>query len=181
MMGVIGSGKATLFIPEVTEDHLENYRCVIRDCCKGTNIEIDIEIRVPDETCEDVYGIGHVVFAPVYEYVNWTTAVQTCKDKGMVLAFPKSAEENAVLLADIQKSFGSHPNAKKFAHENWILKKAKVRFKRLDLRFLEIGVYCMLYLLKEILNFQESQVKSFETHFKKSLKIHRHGATNLKN
>eukprot|EP00116_Pleurobrachia_bachei_P002386 sb/3462648/ len=42
---------------------------------------------------------------------------------------------------------------------------SKVRFKRLDLRFLEIGVYCMLYLLKEILNFQESQVKSFETHF----------------
>eukprot|EP00116_Pleurobrachia_bachei_P017560 sb/3477822/ len=25
--------------------------------------------------------------------------------------------------------------------------------------------YCVLYLLREILNFQESQVKSFETHF----------------
>eukprot|EP00116_Pleurobrachia_bachei_P018962 sb/3479224/ len=31
----------------------------------------------------------------------------------------------------------------------------KVHFKRLDLRFLEIGIR----------NFQESQVKSFETHF----------------
>eukprot|EP00116_Pleurobrachia_bachei_P013017 sb/3473279/ len=62
-----------------------------------------------------------------------------------------------------------------------------MRFKRLDLRFLEIGVlrviftkrdpefpgisdswklgYCVLYLLREILNFQESQVKSLETHF----------------
>eukprot|EP00116_Pleurobrachia_bachei_P018773 sb/3479035/ len=49
---------------------------------------------------------------------------------------------------------------------------AKVRFKRLDLRFLEIGVYCMLYLLKEILNFQESQVKSFETHFNLVLCAH---------
>lgn len=120
MMGVIGSGKATLFIPEVTEDHLDNYRCVIRDCCKGTNIDINIDIRVPDETCEDVYGIGYVVYAPVYEYVNWTMAVQKCEEKGMVLAFPKSAEENAQLLADIQKSFEAHPNAKKFAHENWL-------------------------------------------------------------
>eukprot|EP00116_Pleurobrachia_bachei_P011132 sb/3471394/ len=74
----------------------------------------------------------------------------------------------------------------------------KVRFKRLDLRFLEIGVlpvqelfqhvpvvcfcktvtisevrlvpryhnlWATLYILREILNFQESQVKSFETHF----------------
>eukprot|EP00116_Pleurobrachia_bachei_P014611 sb/3474873/ len=28
--------------------------------------------------------------------------------------------------------------------------------------------YCVLYLLREILNFQESQVKSFETHFRRS-------------
>eukprot|EP00116_Pleurobrachia_bachei_P012396 sb/3472658/ len=29
--------------------------------------------------------------------------------------------------------------------------------------------YCVLYLLREILNFQESQVKSFETHFNNKL------------
>merc|ERR1711862_488432 len=76
MMGVIGSGKATLFIPEVTEDHLDNYRCVIRDCCKGSNIEIDIEIRVPDETCEDVMVL---VMSCTPLYTNMSTGPQPCR------------------------------------------------------------------------------------------------------
>eukprot|EP00116_Pleurobrachia_bachei_P005749 sb/3466011/ len=61
-------------------------------------------------------------------------------------------------------------------HTNWdnpslsAPKRHKLRFKRLDLRFLEIGALRVVYLLRESSNFQESQVKSFETHFS-SLKL----------
>ena len=47
-----GVGKAVLYIAEVEAEDIDSYRCVIEDCCTGEEIDIDIEIIVPDKTCE---------------------------------------------------------------------------------------------------------------------------------
>ena len=67
-----------------------------------------------------MYGVGAVLYGATWEFKNWTAAVQSCKDKGMRIAFPQNPAENAKLLQDIQASFSTHPNARKYAHENWV-------------------------------------------------------------
>ena len=69
---------------------------------------------------QDVYGVGHVTYGATWQYKSWTDAVQSCKDKGLVIAFPRTFKENQAILADIKKSFKTHPNARKYAHENWV-------------------------------------------------------------
>ena len=71
----------------------------------------------------DVYGVGNVLYGATWQFKNWTAAVQSCKDEGMQIAFPRSPAENTRLLHDIQASFNTHPNAKKYAHENWVRSK----------------------------------------------------------
>eukprot|EP00116_Pleurobrachia_bachei_P012987 sb/3473249/ len=50
----------------------------------------------------DVYGVGTVLYGAVWQYKNWTEAVQSCQSKGLEIAFPRSREENANILSDIQ-------------------------------------------------------------------------------
>ncbi|KAL5265162.1 hypothetical protein ACHWQZ_G006043 [Mnemiopsis leidyi] len=119
-MGPVAVGKSTLFIEKVTEEDIDTYRCVVKDCCTNKKEEMDVDVLVPDETCKDVYGVGAVLYGATWEFKNWTAAVQACKDKGLQIAFPKNKDENAQLLHDIKASFITHPNAKKYAHENWV-------------------------------------------------------------
>jgi len=119
-MGPVATGKSVLWIAEVAQEDIDSYQCVIQDCCSGNKEIIDIDIVVPDQTCEDVYGVGNVVYGAVWKFTNWTNALAYCEDKGMELAFPMNAEENAQLFADITASFDTHPNARKFDHSNWI-------------------------------------------------------------
>jgi len=118
-MGPTAVGKSTLFIESTEKEDIDSYKCVVQDCCTNTEIEITVEIVVPEDTCEDVYGVGHVVFGSVWTFRNWTAAVADCQAKGMELALPKNAEENAQLQKDLEASFNTHPNAIKFAHTNW--------------------------------------------------------------
>jgi len=119
-MGPVAVGKSTLYIEKVTEDDIDTYRCVVKDCCSSKQENMDVDIHVSDETCEDVYGLGAVLYGATWEFKNWTAAVQSCKEKGMRIAFPQNPAENAKLLQDIQASFSTHPNARKYAHENWV-------------------------------------------------------------
>merc|ERR1711977_26325 len=119
-MGVVATNKAVLYIEKATAEDVDTYKCIISDCCTGQKEEIDVDVVVPGRTCEDVYGIGNVVFGAEWKFTNWSTAVANCEAQGMQIAFPTTPEENAQLVADVTKSFDHHPNAKKFAHENWI-------------------------------------------------------------
>ena len=64
--------------------------------------------------------MGNLVYSVKWDFQNWTTAVESCKQEGLELAFPKSPEENAQLLKDITTAFDRHPNARKFSHDNWV-------------------------------------------------------------
>lgn len=70
-------------------------------------------------TSSDVYGIGHVVFGATWKFLTWPDAIADCAAKGLEMALPVSEEENAQLLHDLVASFENHPNARKFAHENY--------------------------------------------------------------
>jgi len=118
-MGPTAVGKSTFYIEKAEKEDIDNYKCVIEDCCSGNKEEITVEILVPEETCQDVYGVGHVVFGATWVFRNWTAAIADCESKGLELALPKNEEENAQLQRDLQASFETHPNAAKFAHENW--------------------------------------------------------------
>ena len=120
---VSGIGKAILYVEEVKAEDIDSYKCVIEDKCSGDKEEIIVDVVVPDETCEDVYGVGPVVYGATWHYKNWTAAVQDCLDKGLEIALPTSDAENAMLLANLKKSYDTHPNAQKFAHENWVRNK----------------------------------------------------------
>ena len=113
-------GKSVLYIAESTVDDIASYKCVIEDLCTGDSEEIPFDFHVPDDTCKEVYGLGHQVYGVTWQFKNWTEAVQDCKDKGLEIALPRSEEENNQLLEDIKASFDHHPNARKFAHENWV-------------------------------------------------------------
>jgi len=93
---------------------------VIEDLCTGDVQEFPFDFHVPNDLCKKVYGMSNQVFGVAWQFKNWTEAVQDCEDMGMEIALPTNDEENAQLLADIQGSFESHPNARKFAHENWV-------------------------------------------------------------
>jgi hypothetical protein len=93
---------------------------VIEDVCTGDKTDLKFDVKVPDATCEDVYGVGPVVFGATWSFKNWTAAIQDCRDKGLEIALPTNRDENAELLRNLQKSFETHPNARKFAHENWV-------------------------------------------------------------
>ena len=109
-----------LYIEEAEKEDIDSYRCVIEDVCSGYKEEVDFDVRVPDATCKDVYGVGPVVYGATWSFKNWTAAVQSCRSKGLEIALPTNAAENAELLKNLQKSFDTHPNAIKFAHENWV-------------------------------------------------------------
>jgi len=117
---VTSVGKSTLYIEAAEEDDIDSYKCVIEDVCTGDKADIKFDVKVPDATCEDVYGVGNVVYGATWSFKNWTAAVQDCRDKGLEIALPTNSDENAELLRDLQKSFKTHPNARKFAHENWV-------------------------------------------------------------
>ena len=119
-LGPTSVGKSTFYIESAEKEDIDNYKCVIEDCCTGKKEEILVDIVVPEDTCADVYGVGHVVYGATWTYRNWTEAVADCESKGMELALPKSDEENAQLQHDLEASFETHPNAVKFAHENWL-------------------------------------------------------------
>jgi len=119
-MGVVATNKATLFFEEITADDINSYKCVVTDCCSGTDLEFIVDIVVADQLCEDVYGIGPVAYSAEWMFTNWTNALATCQAQGLELAFPESQEENDQLVADLAASFENHPNARKFANENWI-------------------------------------------------------------
>merc|ERR1712176_178718 len=118
-MGPTAVGKSTFYIEKAEKEDIDNYKCVVEDCCSGKTQEVTVEVVVPEDTCKDVYGVGHVVFGATWTYRNWTDAVADCENKGMELALPKNDEENAQLQKDLMASFETHPNAVKFAHENW--------------------------------------------------------------
>ena len=61
-----------------------------------------------------------MLYGATWQFKNWTAAVQACKDKGLQIAFPRNKAENAQLLHDIKASFTTHPNARKYSHENWV-------------------------------------------------------------
>ena len=113
-------GKSVFSLEEVTAEDIDSYKCVIEDCCGEPKIQIDFELVVPDETCKDVYGVGNIVFGATWSYKTWPEAVADCKSKGMEMALPENEVDNARLLHDIMVSFNSHPNANKFAKENWL-------------------------------------------------------------
>jgi len=113
-------GKSVFSIEEVEAEDIDSYKCVIEDCCGEPKIEIAFELVVPDDTCKDVYGVGNVVYGATWAYKSWPDAVKDCKSKGMELALPKNAIENALLLHDMMISFNTHPNANKFSRENWL-------------------------------------------------------------
>jgi len=54
------------------------------------------------------------------QFRSFTDSKAYCEGKGLELAFPESKEENAQMLLDIQNSYTTHPNARKFAHENYV-------------------------------------------------------------
>jgi len=117
---VTAVGKSVLYIEAAAADDIASYKCVIEDLCTGDKEEFELDIDVPDDTCQDVYGVGHVVYGATWSFRNWTAAIQDCESKGMEIAMPTSEEENAELLRNLQASFNTHPNARKFAHENWV-------------------------------------------------------------
>jgi len=119
-LGPTAVGKSTFYIEKAEKEDIDNYKCVIEDCCSNFKEELTVQIVVPEDTCHDVYGVGHVVYGATWTYRNWTDAVADCKNKGMELALPKTPEENAQLQHDLMASFETHPNAIKFAHENWL-------------------------------------------------------------
>jgi len=119
-MGPVAVGKSVLYIEKVQIQHIDTYRCVVQDCCSDKKEEMDIDIHVPDETCKEVYGVRNIVYGATWQFKNWTSAVQSCRDKGLEIAFPRNEAENVQLLKDIQASFTSHPNAIKYADENWV-------------------------------------------------------------
>jgi len=114
------TGKSVFSIEEVEPEDIDTYKCIIEDCCGEPKLKFEFELVVPDDTCNDVYGIGNVVFGATWNYKTWPDAVADCKSKGMEIALPKDMVENAQLLADIVASFDKHPNANKFAKENWL-------------------------------------------------------------
>ena len=119
-MGPVAIGKSVLYIDEADADDIDTYQCVVESCCGKGTIVTNVDISVGDATCKDVYGIGHTVYSAVWKFLTWQEAFDDCESKGMEMASPKSMEENNELLANVQKSFGRHPNANKFAHENYI-------------------------------------------------------------
>jgi len=68
------------------------------------------------------------VYGATWTFTSFIDAKDACKDKGMELAFPENAEQNARMLKDIKASFDTHPNAKKFAHENYVRYFTNLRF-----------------------------------------------------
>ena len=68
------------------------------------------------------------MYGATWQFKNWTAAVQACKDKGLQIAFPRNKAENAQLLHDIKASFTTHPNARKYSHENWVSESFKCLF-----------------------------------------------------
>lgn len=93
---------------------------MVESCCSRNQKVIPFEIYVADKSCKDVYGMKSIVYWTTWQYANWTEAVQNCKREGLEIALPKNDDENAKLLKDVQDSFKNHPNANKYAHENWV-------------------------------------------------------------
>lgn len=120
-LGPRAVGKSTLYFEQISAEDVDYYQCVVEDCCSGKKTITDIEIMTPVEAdCGDLYGDSYMVFGATWKYKNWTMAKQACEEEGLELAMPMNAEENLQLYKDIQTSFNREPNAKKFAHENWV-------------------------------------------------------------
>jgi len=120
-LGPRAVGKSTLYFEEIEQQDIDFYQCIAEDCCSGKKVVTNIEIMTPVEAdCGDRYGENYMVFGASWNYKNWTMAKEACEEEGLELAMPMNPEENLQLWTDIQTSFNREPNAKKFAHENWI-------------------------------------------------------------
>lgn len=120
-LGPTSIGKSILYFEKLAAEDVDIYTCVVEDCCRGTIETIEIDIFVPAKlTCSKRHGTGYQIFHPVLQYKNWTEAKLFCEKEGMILATPKSAEQNADLWQAIKISMEHEPNAKKFHHSNMV-------------------------------------------------------------
>ena len=115
------SGTITLYFESIGKDDFDNYKCVVESCCDGKKTVAEVELKTPGgPDCNTKYGNMAVVFGVDWAYATHSEAKQNCDVLGLELAVVHSDEENEKLLEDIQTSFDRHPDAKKFAHDNWL-------------------------------------------------------------
>lgn len=121
-LGPVAIGKSILYFDSVAKDDIDTYKCVIESCFQGPKETraFGMDLHVRDTPCEDVYGIGNVVYSTVFHYKTFADARKYCSVLGMDLALPRNADENKELLGDVKTYFKQHPNANKYKNENWL-------------------------------------------------------------
>ena len=61
-IGPVHIGKSVLFFDSVTEEDIDTYKCVVESCCGGDSEDINVDVKVPDATCE---GEMDEIFLPL--------------------------------------------------------------------------------------------------------------------
>jgi len=120
-LGPTSVGKSILYFEKLEAEDVDIYTCVVEDCCRGTIQTIETDIVVPiNMNCKKRHGSGYKIFHPVWQYKNWTEAKAFCEKEGMILATPKSEQQNLDLWKAINISMENEPNKRKFHHSNMI-------------------------------------------------------------
>jgi len=117
---VTAVGQSVLYLESIEKEDVDYYTCVVEDCCKGTIQTVETEIVVRNKAQCTRKQPAPFFWVVVWEFRNWTSSHQFCKDHNMEFAVPRNEEENKALLSLIQESLGADPNGKKFAHHNMV-------------------------------------------------------------